>query len=115
MISAHAIRGEEVQLATVLEMPTTLGDALRLAADLADQNEELKRELKELESSRYPDVLLSKHIIELMGWSKSRLSEAAKDPTFPHLEGGRKKGETIRCLKWEFFDWLKTRQKRGGA
>ncbi|MDT8980021.1 hypothetical protein RQP50_27705 [Paenibacillus sp. chi10] len=99
-------------MAKVLEMPTTLAQALRLAADLAEQNEELWQQLKKLESSRYPDVLLSKHILELMGWSKATLSQAAKDPTFPHLDAARKKGDAIRCLKWDFFDWLKARSRR---
>jgi len=97
-------------MARALKTPSTLADALRLAAELAERNEKLEKELKELQSSQYPEVLQSKHILELMGWSKTTLSFAAKDPTFPHLDGARKKGESIRCLKWEFYEWLKSRR-----
>lgn len=97
-------------MARALNAPSTLAEALRLAADLAERNETLERELRELQSSQYPEVLLSKHICELMGWSKSTLTFAAKDPTFPHLDGARKKGDAIRCLKWDFYEWLKSRR-----
>ena len=99
-------------MATVLKAPSTFAEALRLAADLAERNEELERQLKELQTSQYPEVLLSKHILELMGWSKSTLSEAANDPSFPHLDGARKKGDSIRCRKVKFYDWLENRSRR---
>ncbi|NWL89608.1 hypothetical protein DMN77_18840 [Paenibacillus sp. 79R4] len=97
-------------MARALATPSTLAEALRLAADLAERNEELEKQLKKLQQSQYPEVLQSKHIIELMGWSKATLTFAANDPTFPHLDGSRKKGEAIRCLKWEFYEWLKSRR-----
>ncbi|WP_339816841.1 hypothetical protein MKZ15_15580 [Paenibacillus sp. FSL R7-0216] len=96
-------------MARALKTPSTLAEALRLAADLAERNEKLEKELKELQSSQYPEVLQSKHILELMGWSRPTLTFAANDPTFPHLDGSRKKGDGIRCLKWEFYEWLKSR------
>lgn len=97
-------------MARVLNSPKTFAEALRLAADLAERNEELEQHLKKLQASQYPEVLQSKHILELMGWSKTTLTFAAKDPNFPHLDGGRRKGESIRCLKWEFYNYLKTRK-----
>lgn len=97
-------------MARALKTPSTLAEALRLAAELAERNEKLEKDLRELQSSQYPEVLLSKHICELMGWSKATLSFAANDPTFPHLDGARKKGDTIRCLKWDFYEWLKSRR-----
>lgn len=95
---------------------TKLSEALRLAAELAEQCELLESELTELRmNNEYPEVLHSAHILKLMGWSKSTLSEAANDPTFPHLNGARKKGESIRCRKWEFYQWLKNRKSQKGA
>lgn len=97
-------------MARALKTPSTFAEALRLAADLVEKNEALEKQLKELQTSQFPEVLQSKHICELMGWSKSTLTFAANDPTFPHLDGARKKGETIRCLKWDFYEWLKSRR-----
>jgi|GEM_PF-2768011 hypothetical protein len=95
------------------KLPTTFPEALRFAADLVERTEALEMQLRELQNLKYPEVLLSNHIIELMGISKSTLSQWAKEDDFPHLDGGRQKGDTIRVLKSEFFSWLKGR--RGGA
>lgn len=97
--------------ANQIEIPTTLAGALRLAADLVEQNEKLEQELSELRMNReYPEVLQSKHIVRLLGIGQSTLTEWASDPEFPHLDGARKKGETIRCLKEDFYRYLKNRK-----
>jgi hypothetical protein len=101
-----------MNMAKVLNVPNTLTEVLRFTLELAETNEKLEQELIELRmDGEYPEVLLSPHILKLMGWSKSTLSEAANDPTFPHLDGSRKKGDAIRCRKKEFYMWLKTRQR----
>jgi len=94
-------------------IPTKLSDALRLAADLAEENELLQQALKELMMHQLPEVLLSKHILELMGWSKSTLSQEARHPDFPHLDGAWSPREKIRCLKIDFYNYLKNRNHRG--
>ncbi|HYE69550.1 MAG TPA: hypothetical protein VEA58_13115 [Anaerovoracaceae bacterium] len=94
-------------------VPLTVKEVLAMAYNLATQNENLKKELEELKMSTMPEVLLSHHIRELMGWSKSTLSMYAQDPSFPHLDGAWKKGETIRCLRSEFYHYMKNRRPSG--
>lgn len=111
------VEAEKKNLAPLLEdkkypVPTSFAEALRFAADLVERTEDLERELKELQSTKYPEVLQSSHIMSLMGWSKSKLSEEAKDPAFPHLDKSRKRGEKITVLKVEFFHWLKNRERK---
>jgi hypothetical protein len=97
---------------SVIQTPTTLSQALRLAAELAERNEDLEKQLTELRMNReYPEVLRPAHITKLMSVSKSKVSEWANDPTFPLLNRERKKGEVISVLKSDFYHWLKTRNK----
>lgn len=96
----------------MIKAPSTLSEALRLAADLAEKNEDLEKQLAELRMNReYPEVLRPAHIVKLMSVSKSKVSEWANDPTFPLLNRDRKKGEVISVLKSDFYHWLKTRTK----
>ncbi|MCP3807171.1 hypothetical protein NLX78_07980 [Paenibacillus sp. Lou8.1] len=95
-------------MAKALMTPTTLAEALRLAADLAEKNEELERQLTELRLNReYPEVLRPAHIMKLMGYSKAKVAELTNHPTFPHLNRGRRKGEAVTVLKSDFYEWLK--------
>lgn len=96
-----------------IRTPTTLSEALRLAADLAEKNEQLEQQLSELRMNReYPEVLRPVHITKLMSVSKSKVTEWANDPSFPMLNRDRKKGEVISVLKSDFYHWLKTRSSR---
>jgi hypothetical protein len=92
-------------------IPTNFADALRLAADLWEENQKLARHLDELKNNaEYPEVLRPEHIKKLLGVSASTITEWSRDPSFPHLNAGRKKGEAVYVLKAEFYEWLKTRR-----
>jgi len=94
------------------KIPTKLSEALRFAAELAEQNEMLEQALSELRlSGEYPEVLRPAHIIKLLGTSAPTITEWARDPSFPILNRGRKKGEAILVLKSDLYQWLKTRNQ----
>lgn len=96
-------------MATALKTPTTLAQALRLAADLAAQNEELERQLAELRlNGEYPEVLRPADMMRLLRIGKSSVTDMTNDPTFPILNQGRKKGEAILVLKSDLYAWLKS-------
>lgn len=60
-------------MAKALKTPSTFAEALRLAADLAEQNEKLERQLTELRlNGEYPEVLRPVHIQKLLGFSPRR-------------------------------------------
>jgi len=95
-------------MAKMLKTPTTLAEALRLAADLATQNEELERQLAELRlNNEYPEVLRPAHMKQLFGFGGSKISEMTRDPTFPILNKNRRKGEAVLVLKADLYNWLK--------
>ena len=101
------------EVISVPQIPIKLSESLYLAAELARKNEELEKELVKLRfDGEYPEVLQGHHIIKLMEISKSTLTMWAADPEFPHLDGGRKKGDAIRVRKVEFYEWLKNRKSR---
>lgn len=92
------------------KIPVVLSEALYLAAELASKNELLEKELNELRmNGEYPEVLQGPHIVKLMGIGASTLTQWANDPSFPHIDNGRKKGDAIRVRKCELYDWLKNR------
>jgi len=92
-------------------IPRTYAESLRLAAELAERNEVLERQLAELRlSGDYPEVLRPAHIEKLLGVSKPIVSEWTRDPSFPILNKGRKKGEVVMVLKAELYEWLKSRR-----
>jgi hypothetical protein len=95
----------------ILKTPTTLHEALRLAADLAEHNAELEKTLSELRmNSEFPEVLRPFHLEKLFEIGKSKVAEWARDPNFPVLNKERKKGEGIYVLKADLYQWLKTRK-----
>lgn len=100
-----------------LEAPATLSEALFLAATLAKENEELRKQLAELMSSQYPEVLRPAQIAELMKISLPTVHEWVKewekDPeNSPLLNRDRKKGESVLVHKADLYDWLKHRRRR---
>ncbi len=98
-----------------MKPPTTLHEALRLAADLAEHNDELERQLYELRvNHEFPEVLRPEHMRKLFYVGKSTISEWVReweiDPmSSPLLNKGRKKGESVLVLKADLYQWLKTR------
>lgn len=95
-------------MATAIQTPTTLAEALRLAADLAMKNEELERQLAELRlNGEYPEVLRPADMMRLLRIGKSSVGEMTADPNFPVLNQDRKKGEVILVLKSDLYAWLK--------
>lgn len=96
-------------MAKALKTPSTFAEALRLATDLAEQNEKLERQLTELRlNGEYPEVLRPAHIQKLLGFSPPKVNELTKHPTFPHLNRNRQKGEAVTVLKSDLYQWLKT-------
>lgn len=62
-----------------------------------------------IQKADYPLVLNAKHIIEILGVSKSTVYELFKDPTFPLLQvQGRK-----MVYRDQFFLWLDRQQRDG--
>jgi hypothetical protein len=91
------------------EAPKSFAAALRLAAELAERNEELEQKLSELRlNGEYPEVLRPAHLMRLCEVSKSKVTEWTNDPTFPVLNKHRKKGDSVLVLKSDFYQWLKT-------
>lgn len=96
-------------MARAIKTPSTFAEALRLAADLAEQNETLERQLAELRlNGEYPEVLRPAHMIKLLGFSAPKVNELTMHPTFPHLNRNRRKGEAVTVLKSDLYHWLKT-------
>ncbi|MEK3792028.1 hypothetical protein MKX42_09925 [Paenibacillus sp. FSL R7-0204] len=96
-------------MAKAIKTPATFAEALRLAADLAEQNEKLEKQLTELRlNGEYPEVLRPAHIMKLLGLSGPKVHELTNHPTFPHLNRNRKKGEAVTVLKSDLYQWLKT-------
>lgn len=96
-------------MAKALKTPSTFAQALRLAADLAEQNEVLERQLAELRlNGEYPEVLRPVDIQRLLKLSAPKVNELTNHPTFPHLNRNRRKGEAVTVLKSDLYQWLKT-------
>jgi len=101
-----------------IETPATLAEALFLAATLAKENEDLRRQLAELMTNQYPEVLRPAQVAELMKIGVSTVNEWVrewdKDPeNSPLLNRNRQKGEKVLILKSELYHWLKNRRPRG--
>ncbi|QGQ95828.1 DNA-binding protein [Paenibacillus psychroresistens] len=94
-----------------MKTPTTLPDALRLAADLAEHNAQLEQALTELRmNNEYPEILRPVHMEKLFNIGKSTISEWTRDPDFPVMNKNRRKGEAIYVLKSDLYQWLRTRK-----